>query len=71
MARIRMAMELKEIGFTVGEWRVSRVKSTNGIKVIRTHKYKRTTDSKHNFPFAGNLLGAGFYGERSKHEMGQ
>lgn len=54
--RIRMAMELKELGFYVGERRVSRLMAANDIKVERRYKYKRTTDSKHGFPFAENLL---------------
>ena len=58
--RIRMTMELKELGFYVGERRVSRLMVANDIKVVRTHKYKKTTDSKHSFPFAENLLGRDF-----------
>ncbi len=58
--RIRMRMELRDLGFTVGERRVARLMAANDIKVIRTHKYKRTTDSKHGFPFAENLLERNF-----------
>lgn len=54
--RIRMTMELRDLGFFVGERRVARLMAANDIKVIRTHKYKRTTDSRHGFPFAHNLL---------------
>lgn len=54
--RIRMTLELREFGFDVGERRVSRLMAANDIKVERRHKYKRTTDSKHGFPFAENLL---------------
>lgn len=58
--RIRMTLELKELGFDAGERRVSRLMAANDIKVIRTHKYKRTTDSGHNRPFASNLIGRDF-----------
>ncbi len=54
--RIRMTMELRDLGFSVGERRVSRLMAANDIKVERRHKYKRTTDSKHGFPFAENRL---------------
>lgn len=58
--RIRMTMELKELGFYVGERRISRLMAANDIKIERRHKYKRTTDSKHGFPFAENLLDRDF-----------
>ena len=54
--RIRMTMELRDLGFYVGERRVSRLMAANDIKVERRHKYKKTTDSRHGFPFAENLL---------------
>ena len=54
--RIRMTMELRDLGFSVGERRVARLMAANDIKVVRTHKYKRTTDSGHGFPFAQNHL---------------
>ena len=58
--RIRMTMELRDLGFHIGERRVARLMAANDIKVIRTHKYKRTTDSRHGLPFACNLLGQDF-----------
>lgn len=58
--RIRMTMELRDLGLSIGERRVARLMAANDIKVIRTHKYKRTTDSVHGFPFAENLLGRDF-----------
>ena len=58
--RIGMTIELRERGFHVGESRVARLMIANDIKVIRTHKYKRTTDNRHGLPFAGNLLGQDF-----------
>ncbi len=49
--RIRMTMELRDLGFSIGERRVARLMAANDIKFIRTQKYKRTTDSNHSFPF--------------------
>lgn len=36
----------------------------NGIRVVRTRKYKVTTDSNHRFNIAPNLLGRDFHAER-------
>ena len=58
--RIRMTMELKELGFHVGARRVARLMATHDIKVERRHRYKQTTDSNHGFPFAHNLLNRNF-----------
>ena len=43
--RPRMTEELQELGVNVGHWRVVRLMRQNGIKIIRTQKYKATTDS--------------------------
>jgi transposase InsO family protein len=48
--------ELKERGCAVGHRRVGGLMSQNGIHVLRTHKYKATTDSAHNLNGAPNLL---------------
>ncbi len=42
----------------------------NGIKIIRTRKYKATTDSNHAFNIAPNLLGQDFSAEGPKPKMG-
>jgi len=55
-ARPRMTEELQELGVTVGHRRVGRLMRENGIKIIRTKKYKVTTDSNHAFNIAPNLL---------------
>ena len=39
-----MTEELKELGLKVGHRRVGRLMGENGIKIIRTQKYKATTD---------------------------
>jgi len=51
-----MTEELQELGLQVGHRRVGRLMSDNGIKIIRTQKYKATTDNNHTFTIAPNLL---------------
>lgn len=58
--RPRMTQELKETGLHVGHRRVGRLMRDNGFKVVRTHKYKATTDSNHRFNIAPNLLDRNF-----------
>lgn len=61
--RPRMTQELKEVGLSVGQRHVGRLMCDNGIKVIRTRKYKATTDSNHRFNIAPNLLGRNFHAD--------
>ena len=58
--RPRMTAELQELGLAVGERRVGRLMKENGIRAVRTRKYKRTTDSDHTFNIAPNLLDQDF-----------
>ena len=58
--RPRMTEELQGLGLNVGHGRVGRLMRENGIKVIRTQKYKATTDSDHTFNIAPNLLDQDF-----------
>ena len=58
--RPRMAEELQELGLRVGHRRVGRLMRENGIKIVRTHKYKATTDSDHTFNIAPHLLDQDF-----------
>ena len=58
--RPRMTEELKELGLDVGHRRVGRIMRQNAISVVRTHKYKVTTDSNHKFNIAPNLLNRHF-----------
>ena len=58
--RPRMTEELQERGLSVGHGRVGRLMRENGIKVIRTQKYKATTDSDHTFNIAPNILDQDF-----------
>ena len=54
--RPRMTEELNELGLRVGQRRVGRLMRLNGIQVVRSRKFKRTTDSDHRFNIAPNLL---------------
>ena len=54
--RPRMTEELKELGLRVGRRRVGRIMRQNGTRIIRSRKFKRTTDSDHAFNIAPNLL---------------
>ena len=54
--RPRMTEELNELGLRVGQRRVGRLMRQNGIRIIRSRKFKRTTDSDHAFNIAPNLL---------------
>ena len=54
--RPRMTEELNELGLHVGHRRVGRLMRQNAICVVRTHKFKATTDSDHTFNIAPNLL---------------
>jgi transposase InsO family protein len=58
--RPRMTDELQELGVSVGQRRVGRLMRDNGIKIIRTQKYKATTDSNHAFNIAPKLLDQDF-----------
>jgi transposase InsO family protein len=55
-----MTEELQELGLEVGHRRVGRLMAENGMKVVRTRKYKATTDSNHAFAVAPNLLDRDF-----------
>jgi len=62
--RPRMTEELKELGLDVGHRRVGRLMRQNGVTVVRTQKYKVTTDSNHSFNIAPNLLNRNFSADR-------
>lgn len=58
--RKRMTDELRDRGVAIGERRVGRLMRDNDICVVRTHKFKRTTNSNHNHTIAPNLLDGDF-----------
>jgi putative transposase len=60
----RVTAELNESGFACGENRVARLMRLNGIYAKGRRKYRATTDSKHLYPVAPNLLDRHFAVDR-------
>jgi len=58
---IRMTRELKERGRNVGQNRIAKMMRAAGLQARKPKKFKVTTDSKHNYPVAPNLLDQEFY----------
>ncbi len=56
----RITEELKERGIVCSENRVARLMRCNGVKAKTVKKYRVTTNSKHNYPVAPNLLDRDF-----------
>jgi putative transposase len=52
----RIWRELGERGYRVGKERVRKLMQVHGIRARHKRRYKATTDSKHSFPVAPNLL---------------
>ena len=52
--------ELQDLGLNVAHGRVGRLMCENGIKVIRSQKYKGKTDCNHTVNIVPNLLGQDF-----------
>jgi putative transposase len=56
----RLQHELKEQGVKVGICRIRRIRKKLGLRCKQRRKFKATTDSKHTFPVAENLLNQQF-----------
>jgi len=56
----RMVYELRDQGFRVGRRRIARLMRDNGLRAHQKRRFKRTTDSRHTFPVALNLLDQDF-----------
>lgn len=56
----RITRSLQKQGVTCGKNRVARLMRENGIAAKTKKKYKATTDSKHNYPVAVNILNQNF-----------
>jgi putative transposase len=52
----KITRELNDNGFKVGKNRVARRMKEAGLRSIVRRKYRPTTDSKHSYPVAANLL---------------
>jgi transposase InsO family protein len=56
----RVYRELKRRGKHIGEKRIVRLMRKDGLRAKTKRKFKVTTDSRHNFPVAANLLNREF-----------
>jgi len=56
----RIHEDLKADGETVGRKRVARIMRENKLRARRRRRFRTTTDSKHSFPIAPNLLARTF-----------
>jgi putative transposase len=56
----RLQHDLAEHGIQVGICRIKRIRKKLGIRCKQKRKFKATTDSKHKFPVAENILGQQF-----------
>ena len=61
--------EPNELGLRVGHRRVGRLMRQNAICVVRTRKFKATTDSDHTFNIAPNLLKQDFGASRPNQKL--
>lgn len=61
----RITKELRENGKKASRPRVARIMRSAGMYAIKPKKFKVTTDSKHNYPIAPNLLKREFNTSRS------
>lgn len=60
----RMTRELRAKGWTVGKEKVAKMMRAADLRAKRKKKFKITTDSKHNYPVAPNLLNRKFRAAR-------
>jgi len=56
----RITKALKKEGITCGKNRLARLMQENGIAAKTKRKYKATTNSKHNYPVAENVVNQNF-----------
>ncbi len=52
----RITAELRDQGTLCGKNRIARIMKDNGIRAEVKRRFRRTTDSKHNYSLAANLL---------------
>jgi len=60
----RVARQLRNEGISCSRNRVAKLMSENGIVAKTKRKFKATTDSKHDFPVAKNLLKQNFFADK-------
>jgi len=57
---LRLWPELRAHGFDTGRDRIVRLRKELGLRCRQKRKFKATTNSRHNFPIAENLLNQTF-----------
>ena len=62
--RTRMRKALKENGYPMSEGKVRRIMQLEGLVPKKSKKYKATTNSKHNYQVAENILNREFNAEK-------
>lgn len=60
----RVTTQLHVEGFRCGKNRVARLMKANGLQAVAKRKFKVTTDSRHDYPIAPNLLNRDFTAAR-------
>ena len=65
-----MTRELQDSGLAVGRRRTARLMRENGLKARQKRRFKRTTDSEHDWPIAPNLLDQDFSAELPDEKWG-
>ena len=55
-----MTANLRGAGFTVGRERIRQLMKTMDLKIKQKRKYQVTTDSRHDYPIADNILNRAF-----------
>ncbi len=56
----RILKQLKKEGYDVGRYKVRRIMKDLGLKAKSSRRFKVTTDSRHSFPVASNVLNRNF-----------
>ena len=65
-----MTRELRDNGLAVGRRRTARLMRENGLVARQKRRFKRTTDSEHQWPVAPNLLDQDFTAARPDEKWG-
>lgn len=56
----RIVEQLDQDGYKIGRFKVRRIMREKGLKAKTPKRFKRTTDSRHSFPVAPNVLNRNF-----------
>jgi putative transposase len=66
----RMTRDLQDEGFAVGRRRTARLMRENGLYARQRRRFKRTTDSRHSWPVAPNIIDQDFAAGRPDEKWG-